>query len=199
MKILGAVFTQEIKCPGESLQRRQPHTIPLTQVSWPEDYDAPCTKSNSELFPTKNKPLNHNVCGCNFSKVLNQKEEERTCNGNLCFGHWKSLFWRKRELALEIFVLASSHRVINKCNLSKARCIKNLDVNDETRFDCHKIWLLHTQPGKQGQECQVPPFTSLNGATGEDEKQDHEAKSGVPTSTSHKAAEHISKLHLLPL
>lgn len=73
------------------------------------------------------------------------------------------------------------------------------DVNDETRFGSHKIWLLHSQSGKQGQECQFPPFTSLNGATDEDEKQDHEAKSCVPTSTSHKAAEYISKLHLLPL
>lgn len=85
MKILGVIFTQEIKCPGESLQRKQPYTVPLTQVSWAEDYDAPCTRSNSKLCSTKNRPLIHNMCGCN--EVLNQKEEERTCNGNL------SLFW----------------------------------------------------------------------------------------------------------
>lgn len=100
-----------------------------------EDYDAPCTRSNSELFSTKNKPLNH-MCGCNFSEVWDQKEEERTCNGNLCFGQ-----------------LPQS----NKCNLSKTRCIKNFDVNDETRSGSHKMWLLHSQPGKQGQECHHSP------------------------------------------
>lgn len=62
-----------------------------------------------------------------------------------------------------------------KCNPSKTRCIKNFDVSDETRFDNHEIWLLHSQPGKQGQECQFPPFTVPNGPTAEDEKQDQDA------------------------
>lgn len=47
-----------------------------------------------------------------------------------------------------------------------------------------KIWSLepaiwHSQPkvprGKQGQECQFPPFTSLNCPTDVDEKQDQAA------------------------
>ena len=59
------------------------HAVPLNQVSWPEDYYIPCTRSNFELFSTENKPLNHSTCGWKFSKVLNQKRKERTCNGNL--------------------------------------------------------------------------------------------------------------------
>lgn len=61
-----------------------------------------------------------------------------------------------------------------KYNPSKTRFIKNFEVNDATRFGNHKIWLLHSQSGKQGQECQFPPFTVLNGPTDEDEKQDHD-------------------------
>lgn len=93
-------------------------------------------------------------------------------------------FWikrRKRELAMEICLCFGRLPQSNKCNLSKTRCIKKINVNDETRFDSHKIWPLHSQPGKQGQECQLAPFTSLNGPTDEDEKQDHDAQSCVPT------------------
>lgn len=90
---------------------------------------------------------------------------------------------RKRELAMEICLSSGQLPQSTKCNPSKTRCIKNFDVNDETRFGNHNIWLLHSQPGKQGQECHFQPFTSLNGTADKDEKQDHETQSCVPTST----------------
>lgn len=71
----------------EDPSRRQPYTIPLSQVSWLKDYCIPYTRNNSELFSTENKPLNHRACSWKFSEVLNQKRKERTFNGNL------SLFW----------------------------------------------------------------------------------------------------------
>lgn len=78
---------RRLKAHEDPSRRRQSYTIPLNQVSWPEDYYVLYTRSNSELFSTENKPLNHSTRGWKFSKVLNQKKKEQTFNGNL------ALFW----------------------------------------------------------------------------------------------------------
>lgn len=117
-------------------------------------------------------------------------------------------FWikrRKRELAMEICLCFGQLPQSTKCNPSKTRRIKNFDVNDETRFGNYKIWLLHSQTWQEGPRVPVStihePEWSLQVRMKSWTIMHNPVHLQAPhwPSTSHKAAEYISKLHLLLL